>query len=100
MVGHVNTWDPETAERLRSLSAHFAAQGADSFTAERRAIGMLYHEVTQQAQLLAVADVFWMLFMLFCGSLLLLPLLQRVRMGPVRQAAGARGARARALPVE
>jgi DHA2 family multidrug resistance protein len=88
LVGHVSVWDPETAERLRSLSAHFAAQGADAFTAERRAVGVLYHEVTQQAQLLAVADVFWMLFLLFSAALLLLPLLQRVHMGPARQVRG------------
>ena len=53
----------------RAWAAHFAAQGADSFTAERRALGMLYHEVTRQAQLLAFADDFWLLFLLFFGSL-------------------------------
>ena len=79
LVGHVTAWDAETAERLRAWTAHFAAQGADGFTAHRRAVGMLYHEVTRQAQLLAFADVFWLLFVLFCGSILLLPLLQRVR---------------------
>jgi MFS transporter, DHA2 family, multidrug resistance protein len=36
LVGHVDAWDPETAERLRAWAAHFVAQGADSFTAERR----------------------------------------------------------------
>jgi DHA2 family multidrug resistance protein len=82
LVGHVDAWDPETAERLRAWAAHFAAQGADSFTAERRAVGVLYQEVTRQAQLLAFADDFWLLFLLFGGSLLLLPMLRRVRMAP------------------
>ena len=41
---------------------------------------MLYQEVTRQAQLLAFADDFWILFLLFCGSLVLLPMLRRVRM--------------------
>jgi len=44
---------------------------------------MVYQEVTRQAQVLAFADDFWMLFLLFCGTLLLLPLLERVRTGPV-----------------
>ena len=79
LVGHVTAWDAETTERLRAWTAHFVAQGADSFTAQRRAVGMLYQEVTRQAQLLAFADVFWLLFILFCGSILLLPMLQRVR---------------------
>ena len=82
LVGHVDAWDPETAERLRAWAAHFAARGADSFTAERRAVGVLYQEVTRQAQLLAFADDFWLLFLLFCGSLVLLPMLRRVRIAP------------------
>jgi DHA2 family multidrug resistance protein len=89
LVSHVNPWDPETAERLRLWAAHFAAQGADEFTAQKRALGVLYHEVTRQAQLLAFADDFWLLFLLFCVSLFLLPLLSRVRVDPVpRTAAG------------
>ena len=80
--GHVDIWDAETAERLRAWAAHFAAQGADSFTAERRAVSKLYQEVTRQAQLLAFADDFWVLFLLFASSLVLLPMLSRVRLGP------------------
>jgi MFS transporter, DHA2 family, multidrug resistance protein len=87
LVGHINVWDPETAERLRRWGAHFLAQGADSFTAERRAISTLYQEVTRQAQLLAFADDFWILFLLFCGSLVLLPMLQRVRIDAAPRAA-------------
>jgi len=79
--GHVDIWDAETAERLRAWAAHFAAQGADSFTAQRRAVSVLYQEVTRQAQLLAFADDFWVLFLLFSGSLVLLPMLSRVRLG-------------------
>jgi hypothetical protein len=67
---------------------HFAMQGADQFTAQRQAIGTLYHEVTQQAQLLAVADVFWLLLILFCLTLLLLPLLRPVRITPTRGTPG------------
>jgi DHA2 family multidrug resistance protein len=79
LTAHVNVWDPETADRLRAWAQHFAAQGADSFTAERRALGTLYREVTRQAELLAFSDDFWILFVVFCGSVLLLPLLRRVR---------------------
>jgi DHA2 family multidrug resistance protein len=82
LAAHVNVWDAETSERLRAWTRHFSAQGADSFTAERRALGRVYQQLTQQAQLLAFADVFWLLFLLFCASLLLLPLLQRVRVEP------------------
>jgi len=84
LIAHVNPFDAETAARLSAWTAHFGAQGADSFTAQQRALAMVYREVTRQAQVLAFADDFWLLFVLFCGTLLLLPLLERVRTGPVR----------------
>ena len=99
LVAHLQLGDAETDDRLRMWTTHFAAQGADAFTAQRRAIGALYHEVTLQAQLLAVADVFWLLLILFCSTLLLLPLLRRVRVGPARTTAAREDVHA-ALPVE
>jgi hypothetical protein len=42
--------------------------------------------VTRQAQLLAFADDFWILFLLFCGSLVLLPMLQRVHIESAKRA--------------
>ncbi|PYM42230.1 MAG: EmrB/QacA family drug resistance transporter, partial [Candidatus Rokuibacteriota bacterium] len=87
LVGNVNVWDAETAERLRAWVAHFTAHGADPFTAEKQALGQLYQEVTRQAQLLAYADDFWLIFVLFFGSLILLPLLRRVHLEPARRAA-------------
>ena len=82
LAGHIDVWDPETAERLHTWAAHFVAQGTDTFTAERRALSALYGEVTKQSQLLAFADDFWVLFLLFCGALFLLPMLSRVRIAP------------------
>ena len=88
LVSHVDVWSPETTARLRAWTDHFAAHGSDSFTAERQALGMLYREVQQQAQLLAFADDFWLLFVLFSTTLLLFPLLRRVRVEPVTATAG------------
>jgi hypothetical protein len=45
-------------------------------------MAMFYQEVTRQAQVQAFADDFWLLFVLISGTLLLLPLLERVRTGP------------------
>ena len=100
MVAHLQPGDPETLDRLRTWTSHFAAHGADNFTAEKRAIGALYHEVTRQAQLLAVADVFWVLFILFCSAVLLLPLLRRVHVTPARTVAGRADAEPAALHAE
>jgi DHA2 family multidrug resistance protein len=82
LINHVNPFDPETAGRLAAWTAHFESQGADSFTAQRQALARIYQEVTRQSQLLAFADDFWVLFLLFCSALFLLPLLQRVRLHP------------------
>ena len=83
LIAHINPFDPETTARLSAWAAHWGAQGADTFTAERRAMASIYHEVTSQAQVLAFADDFWLLFILFVATLGLLPLLERVHTAPV-----------------
>src|SRR6266508_771833 len=82
LVPHVNPFDAETAARLSAWASHFGAHGADSFTAQQRALARVYQELTHQAQVLAFADDFWLLFVLFFGTVLLLPLLERVSTGP------------------
>ena len=82
LVSHVTIWDPATQERLARWTSHFLAQGADSFTAQRRAVAMLYHDVVSQAQVLAYADDFWLLAILFSIVPLFLPLMRRVHAEP------------------
>jgi DHA2 family multidrug resistance protein len=77
---HVTAWDPETRERLMHWSAYFLSQGSDTFTAERRAVAMLYRETVTQAQLLAYADDFWLLAVMFAIMPLFLPLMRRIRL--------------------
>jgi len=76
---NVNAWDPETAARLKQWTLHFAARGSDSFTAERQATAMLYHDIVGQAQVLAYADDFWLLAVLFTVLPLAVVLMRRVR---------------------
>ena len=83
LVSHVTVWDPATQERLAQWTSHFLAQGADSFTAQRRALAMLYHDVVGQAQVLAYADDFWLLAILFSIVPLFLPLMRRVHVEPL-----------------
>jgi DHA2 family multidrug resistance protein len=80
LVSHISIWDPETRARLSHWAGHFMTQGSDAFTAERRAMAMLYRETVAQAQLLAYADDFWLLTVLFAGIPLLLPLMRRIRL--------------------
>ncbi|HEU4369656.1 MAG TPA: DHA2 family efflux MFS transporter permease subunit [Methylomirabilota bacterium] len=80
LVGHVTVWDPETRARLAQWASHFATQGSDAFTAERQAMAMLYRETVTQAQLLAYADDFWLLAVMFAAVPLFLPFMRRIRL--------------------
>jgi len=82
LVSHITVWDPATRERLAQWASHFMARGSDVFTAERQAMAMLYRETVAQAQLLAYADDFWLLAVMFTAVPLLLPLMRRVRLAP------------------
>jgi len=79
LAGHLNAWSVDTTMRLKEWTDHFVSQGADSFTAQRRALAMVYQEVTRQAQVLAFADDFWLLALVSLAILPLVPLMHRVR---------------------
>jgi DHA2 family multidrug resistance protein len=79
LVAHVNVWSADTAKRLKEWTDHFVSQGADSFTAGRRALAMLYRSTTEQAQVMAYADDFWLISVIFFAILPLIPLMRRVR---------------------
>jgi DHA2 family multidrug resistance protein len=82
LVANIDVWDPQTTERLRHWTEHFAAQGSDAVTAGRQAIAMLYRDAVSQAQVLAFIDDFRLLAFVYAGLILLIPLLRRVRTEP------------------
>jgi DHA2 family multidrug resistance protein len=80
MLGeHVDVWSPETASRLHDWTQHFWTHGADSFTAGRRALAMVYRETVGQAQVLAYADDFRLISVLYWALLALILAMQRIR---------------------
>jgi DHA2 family multidrug resistance protein len=90
LASHVDVWNIGVAERLREWTAIFVAQGADTFTAGRRAVAMLYREMLTQAHILSYADDFWLLLTVYTSVLLLIPFMRRVRADQARR--GRRGA--------
>src|SRR3989441_4522193 len=50
LVAHVDVWSADTPRRLKELTAHFMSQGADSFTAGRQALALLYRPTAAPAQ--------------------------------------------------
>jgi DHA2 family multidrug resistance protein len=87
LTNHIHVWNPEVTDRLRDWTDHFVAQGADSFTAGRRAMAMLYRETIEQAQVMSYADDFWLLVLVNAAVLVLIPFMRRVRgrAGPARR---------------
>jgi DHA2 family multidrug resistance protein len=83
LVAHVNVWDPDTRSRLDQLTGYFASRGADSYTAERQALGHLYRMTVEQAQVLAYADEFWLLAVVFTLLLAGIPFLRHVQTEPI-----------------
>jgi DHA2 family multidrug resistance protein len=83
LVSHVNIWSPDTAARLKDWSDHFLARGADPFTAQSRALAMVYRDTVGQAQVLAYADEFCLLSIMFFAITLLVPLMRRIRSEPL-----------------
>jgi len=83
---HITAWDWETRVRLARWARQFVAQGSDTFTADRQAVVMLYRETVSQAQLLAYADDFWLLAMMFVAVPLMLPFMRRIRLEPTTPA--------------
>ena len=100
LMTHITAWDWETRVRLARWARHFVAQGSDTFTADRQAVVMLYRETVSQAQLLAYADDFWLLAMMFVAVPLILPFMKRIRLEPTSAATAAAGERAAAHVVE
>jgi len=98
LVAHVDVWSAETTRQLQEWTEHFMTQGADSFTAGRRALAMVYRRTTEQAQVLAYADDFWLISMIFLSILPLLPLMRRVHAEQNERARAGSG-RVEPLPV-
>jgi DHA2 family multidrug resistance protein len=96
LIAHVNPWDPETAERLRLWTDHFLSRGADSATAARQAVAMLYRETQAQSQVLAFIDDFRVLAAMYAVLVVLIVFMHRVRVEPAERT---RAAAEPAVPV-
>jgi DHA2 family multidrug resistance protein len=78
LISHLDVWSADTAAKLKQWTDHFQSHGADSFTAGRQALAMLYRSTVEQAQILGYADDFWLISLIFVVILPLIPLMRRV----------------------
>ncbi len=72
----IGTWNPATVQFLKHATAAMMHAGADQFTAQQRALGLLDASVTRQATVLAYNHVFLLVTGLFILGLPLVLLLR------------------------
>jgi len=76
LVTHLTPLDGGLLPTLNGLAANLVAHGATSPDAAVQAQGLLYGLVQRQATMLAMADTFWILALIFLG---LIPLVLCLR---------------------
>jgi DHA2 family multidrug resistance protein len=84
LVSHLTPLDGAYADTLRSATAAIAARGASTADAAGQAYGVVYGMVQHHAAMLAVADTFWLLALIF---LAMIPLALMLRPTPAPQGA-------------
>src|SRR5262249_54526101 len=83
-VSHPTPPHPRLSPTLHGFTANFVAHGASGPDAAVQAQGLLYGIVQKQAAMLAVADTFWTLALVF---LAMIPLVLLLRKTPVHAGA-------------
>lgn len=79
MVGHVSTFSHETWNMWHGMTSWFQLHGANSVTAQRKALGMMYGMVQRQAMMLSFVEAFWVMGVIFLCMVPLLLLLRNPR---------------------
>jgi DHA2 family multidrug resistance protein len=67
LAGHVSLYEPDVWDRVQTLTATFAARGADTVTAEQQTWAHLYEMVQREALMLSFIDNFWRLVWIFAA---------------------------------
>jgi len=77
LVSHLTPLDAGLSPTLHGMTANFVAHGASGPDGFAQAQALLYGIVQKQAAMLAVADTFWILALIFLGMIPLVLLLRR-----------------------
>jgi DHA2 family multidrug resistance protein len=90
LVAHVTPYDAAASEMVARSSSVLQSHGSSAVDAGRQAQGILYGLVQRQSSMLAFADAFWMMAVLFLAIVPLMFLMKRVpKSGQSAAAAGA-----------
>ena len=76
LVANITPADFETQRMIAGLHAWFMSRGADSVTAQRKALAAIYGLLQRHATMMAFVEAFWVMAVMF---LMLLPFLCLLR---------------------
>jgi DHA2 family multidrug resistance protein len=82
LVSRLTPLDDAVATTLHGMSANLVAHGSTAADAMPQAQGLLYALVQKQAAMLAVADTFWILGLIFIGMIPIVLLLRKTQVRP------------------
>lgn len=83
LLAHLSAADPQTQQRLSSLTSLFQSKGADPATANLQAIAILEQMINKQVAVLAYADVYRIVGLIFLCALPLVMFLGKGTKGKV-----------------
>jgi DHA2 family multidrug resistance protein len=79
MVGHISAFDHNSQMMWRGMTGWFQLHGSNSVEAGRKALGMMYGMLQQQAMMLSFVEAFWVMGVIFLCMVPLLFLLRNPR---------------------
>ncbi|HYH01072.1 MAG TPA: DHA2 family efflux MFS transporter permease subunit [Terriglobales bacterium] len=77
LIEQIHLGDIGTQQMLQGMKGWFMSQGADAWTASRRALAGMYGVVQKQAAMLSFVEAFWIMAVMFVAMLPLLFVLRR-----------------------
>jgi DHA2 family multidrug resistance protein len=82
LVSHLTPLDGNYTAALQSTASALTAQGSSAADAAGQAQGVLYNMVQKQASMLAVADTFWILALIFLAMIPVVAMLKKTTPQP------------------
>jgi DHA2 family multidrug resistance protein len=87
LADHLTTANPRMQAWLGHVARHLAPTSSDPGETARRALSVLAQTVRTEAVTMAFSDVFYLMTLLFLGTLVLVPLLRPAKPSPAAQEA-------------
>ncbi|MFB3918269.1 MAG: DHA2 family efflux MFS transporter permease subunit [Terriglobales bacterium] len=82
LVSHVTEYDLQTRQLLEGMRTWFQTQGADAYTATRRALAAIYMLVQRHAAMLSFVEAFWVMAVVLVVMVPLVAVLRNPRAAP------------------